>query len=205
MQSRESGNITSSTTKVLNCETNVLWTRRLLGNMANGSTDFQEGPRSCKKRVLDCLSMDIHSPLKSSSSTIDDIHMKLFQERRGEATATQPTWPLTQHSAANEPVLVLGNISEKRKKTDSGTSCRLFGIDLISHSSSINPVHITISASQDPVPAASMESEQQSEVSKISKEGKTTLQATPKDIQSKQNCSLRSRTKVNRLLTGFTL
>jgi hypothetical protein len=109
--------------------------------------------------------MDIHSPLKSSSSTIDVIHMKLFQERKGEATATLPTWPLTQRSAANEPILVLGNISEKWKKPDSSTGCRLFGIDLVSHSNSINPVHIPISASQDPVRAvASVDSEQQSEV-----------------------------------------
>lgn len=195
MQSRESGNMGS--TEALTCETNVLWTHKLLGNMGNVSTGFQESPRSCNKRVLDGLSMDIHSPLKSSSSRIDDIHMK-FHERKGETTATLPTRSPTQRSAANETVLVLGNISEKWKKPDSSTGCRLFGFDLVSHSSSINPVHIPISASQDPVPAAaSVDSEQQSEVSKVSKEEKQSLQVSPKEIQSKQNSSPRSRTKVH--------
>lgn len=176
--------------------------------MGNGSTGFHERPRPCSKRVSDGCSIDVHSPLKNSSSTIDIVCMKLFQERKGETTATAlPSWPLTQVSAADAPDLVLGNISEKRKKSDSSTACRLFGIDLVSHSRSTNPVHIPISASQDPVPAAASvdNSEQQSEVSKVPWEEKPVQQVSPKEIQGGQNCSTRSCTKVNRLITEFTV
>jgi len=138
--------------------------------------------------------------MKSSSSAVDDVSLKLFQEREGVTKAILG-------SGADEPPLKLGNISERWKKLDGSTGCRLFGIDLISHSSSIYPVHAPISDSTDPFPAAATvkDSEQQSEISKVSKREKPGLQVSPKEIQSKQNSSTRSRTKVTCTFIEFTL
>ncbi|XP_020264192.1 auxin response factor 9-like isoform X2 [Asparagus officinalis] len=190
-QSRESDNISSS--DALNCETEIVWTRKLLENTGNGSNSFLESPKSRSINPLD-------SPLKSSSSTLDNIHLNWFQETKGETKSTLSKWHSIHDSASDEPSLMLGYMSQKSNKLDSTPCCRLFGIDLISHSNStMKPVHIPTSTSQNPVQATALVdgSEQQSDISKVSKREESGLQASPKDIQSKHTNSTRTRTKVH--------
>ena len=192
-----------SSTEALNCEMKGVWARRWLENTDNGSASFLDSPNSCSARVSDVWLIDIHSPMKSSSSAVEDVPLKLFQEREGVTKATLPSRSLIPGSGADEPPLKLGNISENWKKPDGSTGCRLFGIDLVSHSSSIYPVHTR----PDPIPAATIvvDSERQSEVSKAPKDERPGHQVSPKEIQSKQNSSARSRTKVTRTFIEFTL
>ena len=103
------------------------------------------------------------------------------------------------------------NANEYGKKAEMATSCRLFGFELINHSSSPTPpvgkVHahpITAALSEaanglQSTLSASADSDQKSDLSKASKEQKQgQSHVSPKEIQSKQNCysNTRSRTKV---------
>ncbi|XP_057478902.1 auxin response factor 9-like [Actinidia eriantha] len=93
------------------------------------------------------------------------------------------------------------------KKSDTVASCRLFGVDLKSPSTG------ALLAEKELIPPASIsncdidehrpstmsgaDSDQKSDLSKVSKEQRQEqLQVSPKEVQSKQNCSTRSRTKV---------
>ncbi|KAM1515855.1 hypothetical protein ACFXTH_014881 [Malus domestica] len=97
---------------------------------------------------------------------------------------------------------------EKEKKTETGTSCRIFGIDFTSHSTCFpamekahpQPISGLTGTTEGRVsnPSAA-ESDQKSDLSKASKESKPgRLQLSPKETQSKYSCSTsaRSRTKV---------
>ncbi|KAM1097455.1 hypothetical protein ACFX15_014361 [Malus domestica] len=97
---------------------------------------------------------------------------------------------------------------EKEKKTETGTSCRIFGIDFTSHSTCFpamekahpQPISGPTGTTEGRVsnPSAA-ESDQKSDLSKASKESKPgQLQLSPKETQSKYSCSTsaRSRTKV---------
>ncbi|GFZ16388.1 auxin response factor 9 [Actinidia rufa] len=92
------------------------------------------------------------------------------------------------------------------KKSETVASCRLFGVDLKSPSTG------ALLAEKELIPPASIsncdidehrpstmsgaDSDQKSDLSKVSKEQRQEqLQVSPKEVQSKQNCSTRSRTK----------
>lgn len=88
----------------------------------------------------------------------------------------------------------------EEKKSDIVASCRLFGFDLKSSTDLAKkvtpltpPVNVFIKTADD--------SEEKSDLSKDSKVKNHGLQVSPKEVQSKQNCSTRSHTKViiNRL------
>ncbi|CAK9163090.1 unnamed protein product [Ilex paraguariensis] len=119
------------------------------------------------------------------------------------------TLPLTKQS--NDLTPDLGDVM----RSDTVASCRLFGIDLISPapgSSSLvakaplKPVCVSNGTGEGHLLSAmsAVDSEQKSELSNDSKEQKQgQLQVSPKEVQSKQSCSTRSRTKVQ--MQGFAV
>ncbi|BBH03487.1 auxin response factor 9 [Prunus dulcis] len=97
---------------------------------------------------------------------------------------------------------------ENGKKTETPTSCRIFGIEFINHSASspflektpLQPINASTGITEGRVSnSLAAESDQKSDVSKASKENKPgQLQVSSKETQTKQSCSTstRSRTKV---------
>ena len=86
----------------------------------------------------------------------------------------------------------------EQKKPEITASCRLFGIDLMSSSL---PAHEEKTAPMRPInitkPTLDSNADPKSEISKLSEEKKQEpAQASPKEVQSKQINSSRSRTKV---------
>ncbi|KAB2037784.1 hypothetical protein ES319_D03G101400v1 [Gossypium barbadense] len=95
---------------------------------------------------------------------------------------------------------------EKVKKSETASSCRLFGIELINHSASSRQLErtptqlstMTASTAEGHHTLSPNNSCQKSEISKDSNEKQEQLQLQAKEIQSRQSCpsSTRSRTKV---------
>uniref|UniRef100_A0A5B6YYP3 Auxin response factor n=1 Tax=Davidia involucrata TaxID=16924 RepID=A0A5B6YYP3_DAVIN len=94
------------------------------------------------------------------------------------------------------------------KKSETVSSCRLFGIDLKNPSSAgallaekapVRPVSVPNGTTEGHVRStlSAADSDLNSDLTKVSKEQKQgELQVSPKEVQSKQSCSTRSRTKV---------
>ncbi|KAG6684773.1 hypothetical protein I3842_12G079300 [Carya illinoinensis] len=96
---------------------------------------------------------------------------------------------------------------EKVKKADTASGCRLFGIELINHSTTslpveeatTQPISMSNGSTEGRSTLSAIDSDHKYDLSKDSKEKQLgQLQVLLKDIQSKQNCSTstRSRTKV---------
>ncbi|MBA0589040.1 hypothetical protein Gorai_017812, partial [Gossypium raimondii] len=132
----------------------------------------------------------------------------LFPDAREDKTRFS-AWPVP--SGFSNPQLNEDSTfdsTEKAKRSETAASCRLFGIDLINHSTSSTPLERTpaqlstmIMGTEVPGPStlSSTYSDQKSEISKDSKEKKLEqLQLSAKENQSMQSCSsfTRSRTKV---------
>ncbi|XP_030540298.1 auxin response factor 9-like [Rhodamnia argentea] len=99
------------------------------------------------------------------------------------------------------------NPVEDGKKVETTSSCRLFGIDLINHSSSSPPsdkaplqsmcVSTATTEGHVQTPLSTADSDQKCDLQKASEEVKQgQLQNPGKETQTKQSCSTRSRTKV---------
>nr|CAD1843494.1 unnamed protein product [Ananas comosus var. bracteatus] len=167
-------------------------------NKANTVT--KNGASSLDPVVRDNWLKDFHSPMKSPASSLTDVSLKLFHDRN-EETVVASTDYMTE-----EPMLKLCTGIEEQKKPESVSGgCRLFGINLVSPVKSTSekpnlaPVCTSVAAVKDPSSkgTGSIEDlDRQSALSKVSKELKQGIQEIPKEIQSRQNCSIRSRTKV---------
>ena len=99
------------------------------------------------------------------------------------------------------------NVNADMKKSETVTSCRLFGFDLkapsagavVDDKANVNPVHENAEG-HFPSSHSAGDSDPKSDLSKdnIPKERQQgQLQVSPKEVQSKQSCSTRTRTKVN--------
>ncbi|KAJ6792402.1 auxin response factor 9-like isoform X1 [Iris pallida] len=115
-------------------------------------------------------SKDLHPPLQGSPSPLANASLKLFEN---------PNW------------------GEKGKRPDSSSSCRLFGIELFNHFDNVTSAEKTVGEDQVAATVLVDDSEQQSVLSKSSKEQKLGSLVSPKEVQSKQISSTRSRTKVH--------
>ncbi|KDP25269.1 hypothetical protein JCGZ_20425 [Jatropha curcas] len=142
------------------------------------------------------------------SSPRVNVSQHLFQEATEDSKSVS-NWPVvsgysTPQSAKfkNDPIL---EPIEKGRKSEGTTSYRLFGIELINHSTSSLPIEKTpahpASVSSGTIEGHVMstlsasDSDQKSDVSKEKKSEE--LQVSPKDVQSRQSsASTRSRTKV---------
>lgn len=164
---------------------------------------------------------DIGGPLINSNTTsvsrtqtegswLSSSHVSASQHQFQDATDDSKSvsaWPAlsagysTLHSSklSSDPII---DPNENGKKAEIATSCRLFGFELINHSSS-TPVgkahgHPTEGNGRQIILSAS-DSDQKSDMSKASREQKQgQSHVSPKEIQSKQYCysNTRSRTKV---------
>lgn len=117
--------------------------------------------------------------------------------------AKKSDWPISPYSASNLSRNTTLNDQmifpvEQKKPETTTASYRLFGVDLLSSSvpapeekaALMQPINIT-------KPAPDSNSDPKSEVSKLSEEKKQEpAQASSKEVQSKENSSTRSRTKV---------
>lgn len=102
-------------------------------------------------------------------------------------------WPVSPYSTLNGQMVF--QVEQKKHET---TGCRLFGIDLMSPSmlaseektALMRPINVN-------KPDLDSNTDPKSEISKLSEEKKQEpAQASPKEVQSKQISSSRSRTKV---------
>ncbi|XP_008807236.2 auxin response factor 11-like isoform X2 [Phoenix dactylifera] len=180
-------------------EMQVVWPHR---RKESNDSNFMNSHSPCNTRLADCWLKDLHYPLKSSSSLMADVSLKLFGDVNGETKAIHPSWPHMSGCMNEEPSLRLGNNTEKWKKPESSSSCRLFGIDLVNPSGGIETAtvgHISLSsyAMEDPLQVTASLEDSDQHPEKAPKEPKQELQVSPKEIQRKQNCSTRSRTKVH--------
>ncbi|XP_024005489.1 auxin response factor 9 isoform X2 [Eutrema salsugineum] len=135
-----------------------------------------------------CITSQRNSPKQYYRDAIED--------------AKNPDWPISPYSVSNVSKDSTLNdqmvFPVKQKKPETTASYRLFGIDLMSSSiaaseektAAMRPINIT-----KPTPESN--SDPKSEISKVSEEKKQEpAQASPKEVQSKQSSSTRSRTKV---------
>lgn len=133
---------------------------------------------------------------------------QLFQEAIDD-NKNISAWPAhsghsTPHSSKPNNDTLLEQV-ETGRKTETGTSCRLFGIELINHATSSAPSEkvpvssLTTEGHIISTISAAADSDGKSDIAKEFKEKKQEqVQVSPKESQSKQSCltSNRSRTKV---------
>ncbi|KAG6684778.1 hypothetical protein I3842_12G079300 [Carya illinoinensis] len=138
------------------------------------------------------------------------VTQHLFQDTIDDCKSVSK-WPSlpgysTPHSSKlnNDP---FPDPVEKVKKADTASGCRLFGIELINHSTTslpveeatTQPISMSNGSTEGRSTLSAIDSDHKYDLSKDSKEKQLgQLQVLLKDIQSKQNCSTstRSRTKV---------
>ncbi|RWW27124.1 hypothetical protein BHE74_00059857 [Ensete ventricosum] len=184
-------------------ETRFLWSARQTESI---NFNYLNIPRSCNRGLLDGWLKDSRSPLNGTSSSLPHVMPKPSEDAVGDAEATLPSWGLTLTPVTEEPLLDLECKIETEKKPKSSGCYRLFGIDLVSPSIGISSTAlsgdracISGATTEDPVAATALteDSDEQSGVSKDLKEAKrVVLQASSKEIQSKQNIAARSCTKM---------
>lgn len=140
------------------------------------------------------------------SSPRVDVSLNLYQDSAGDNKAGSARSVLSGYGSpiSSRP----NNQAEKGMKSEASVGCRLFGINLTSHSTS--PSHperesacslMTSSSDKGCIPAAAPDADKthNQEVSKLTMDQKTISEVPLKDTQSKQGSTLssRSRTKVN--------
>lgn len=204
-QSQELG--TSNTADSQTPEMQVLRPRR---PKESNDSNFMNSHGPCKTSLVDYWLKDLRSPPQSSSSSMTDVSLKLFEDVKGVTHAIRPSWPCTSGCMNEEPSLRLGNNNEKWKKPESGSSWRLFGIDLVNPSSSIEKAmvgHVSLSSStiEDPLQAGALLEDSDHHSGKAPKEQKQELQVCPKEILVKPHCSGRSRTKVKKQIVMMSI
>ncbi|XP_010925954.1 auxin response factor 18 [Elaeis guineensis] len=162
-----------------NSETQVILPCLQKGDKEDG---VKNGPSPCEPVALDGRLKDFNSPTKRPPSSLTDVSLQLFQDMNDEATVTS----------------LASDVQEWKKPEVGSSSYRLFGIDLMNHSKS---TVIAEKAVAPPVVGVSVapveESDRQFGLSKASKEQKQGLDSSPKEMQSRQHGSTRSRIKVH--------
>ncbi|KAL6349434.1 hypothetical protein AAG906_034091 [Vitis piasezkii] len=156
------------------------------------------------------------SRTQTEGSWLSSSHVSASQHQFQDATEDSKSvsaWPaLSGYSTLHSSKPISDTIIDPNgngKKAETATSCRLFGFELMNHSSSppVGKAHAhSISVSSGTAEGngrqsilSASDSDQKSDLSKASKEQKQgQSHVSPKEIQSKQNCysNTRSRTKV---------
>lgn len=141
-------------------------------------------------------------PARYSNLTTESTHVrapwnKISDENEDSKSAS--AWSVQPSFTNQNPTYQYNDmlpLPVEEKKSDAATSCRLFGFDLKSSTdvakkiTPLTPVNVFIKT------ADGGDSEEKSDLSKDSKVKHHGLQVSPKEVQSKQNCSTRSHTKV---------
>lgn len=170
---------------------NVVWHH----SQTNKNGSFIDGISKCNSI------MRTHNQVTWHSSSCMTVTQRPLEETIEEDKAVS-AWPVhSAYSTANsskpetEPI---NNPNEKAQKAETAASCRLFGVDLISHSVSpqpLEPVNVSAISNEGSV----IDSHMKPELLKLTKDtnqGKS--KAWEKENCNKQNStSSRSRTKVH--------
>ncbi|RID78591.1 hypothetical protein BRARA_A01401 [Brassica rapa] len=158
-------------------------------------------PQSVNKRarhVNEVSALDVGVPSSNFwSSALTQSHefaQSCITSQRNPPQSSD--WPVSPYSTLNGQMVF--PVEQKKPETTTTASCRLFGIDLMSSSL---PAHEEKTAPMRPInitkPNMDSNTDPKSEISKLSEEKKQEpAQASPKEVQSKQINSSRSRTKV---------
>ncbi|KAK1285959.1 Auxin response factor 9 [Acorus calamus] len=170
----------------------------------NNKTHISWPPKPIETKLnimnrLDTWLKDSNSPLSyqlgGSSLSPMDVSLKLFGDSISDSKTTNPVWPVLSGYLAEDPP---PKPPVNNKPQETGASCRLFGIELVSPASTMErvmacPISISSVIIDETEPArnsiCATESDQRSGSSK---------QGVPKENQSNQSlCATRSRIKVH--------
>lgn len=142
------------------------------------------------------------------SSPLVNVSLNLFQDT-GKDSNSVSTWPVLSSFSTTDHLSKVNNgftqdVGERVKKPETPSGCRLFGFELVNHSNTpisvekVSTIPTVTTEGTTPSTLFGADSEQQSGLSKASKEQKEiSLRSSPNEIRSK-SCSTttRSRTKV---------
>ncbi|KAK1382325.1 Auxin response factor [Heracleum sosnowskyi] len=157
-----------------------------LDGQRTDSNVYRQPMQSARYSNLTTESTQVRAPWNKVSDENEDI-------KSASAWSVQPSFTNPNPTYQYNDMLPL---PVEEKKSDAVTSCRLFGFDLKSSTdvakkiTPLTPVNVFIKT------ADGGDSEEKSDLSKDSKVKHHGLQVSPKEVQSKQNCSTRSHTKV---------
>ncbi|WVZ72953.1 hypothetical protein U9M48_021333 [Paspalum notatum var. saurae] len=150
---------------------------------------------------------DFNSSSKGVSPSLSEISQKLFQVTSNDARV--PPWPGLSAYQAEEPSSKLScntaicsyqteevapkfsNVAEEKKEP---SMFRLFGVNLINHTS--DKMTMGVGEITTRTAGSFEDSGQLSALSKVTKENTHLMNESPREIQSHQSCSGRSRIKV---------
>ncbi|XP_077251320.1 auxin response factor 18-like isoform X2 [Tasmannia lanceolata] len=197
-------------TETRNCETQIAWPLKpdeIAGNNISSNKSLQKFVRP-EKNWLKELQVPFMKHTDCSHTSLANVSLNLFQDAKQESKV-EVLSPIPSGYSTIDHSFKLGDGSMPPDVTEKGKrpgSYRLFGIELINCPNSsdavakilTSPVSVS-SATVEPITAtvSAADSDQQSGLSKASKEQKQDLEISPKEIQSRQSCSIRSRTKVH--------
>lgn len=132
--------------------------------------------------------------------------MKLLPQGEIEDCKSATAWSIFTGYTTPQSTKQNGDVTENGKKIETTASYRLFGIDLMKTSTpttieeeSMQELNGTGGCTEENGRSldSPVDSEQKSDLSKVSQEKKQVLPlASPRDMQTKQGSSTRSRTKV---------
>ncbi|XP_068667010.1 auxin response factor 11-like isoform X2 [Aristolochia californica] len=192
-----------SSTEAQGCEAQIGWQLKQKENNGNTSKNTTGLRNAIPPREDWCKDAHVsYSNWTELSSPCKNISLKLFDAVEEESKVVAKFPIPTCHTPKFGDNSTIIDSAEKEKKPE---NYRLFGFDLISNVS-IAPLEkpptgqISASATtkdeQDVVTLSATDSGQLSGLSKSSKEQKQNLLVSPKEVQCKQACSTRSRTKL---------
>jgi auxin response factor len=190
----------------------VVWTSERAGYSAMSSSVCQSSV------VLGNWFKDYNSSSKGGSPSLSEISQKLFQVTSNDARV--PPWPGLSAYQAEEPSSKLScnttlcsyqteevarNLSNAIEEKKEPCMFRLFGVNLINHTkskSSATTDKMTMGVGEISTRAAGSfeDSGQLSALSKVTKDHTQLLNESPREIQSHQSCTGRTRIKVQVLL-----
>lgn len=159
-----------------------------------------EGQRTDSNVYRQPMQSSRYSNLTTESTHVRSPWNKISDENEDSKSAS--AWSVQPSFTNQNPTYQYNDmlpLPVEEKKSDAVASCRLFGFDLKSSTdvakkiTPLTPVNVFIKT------ADGGDSDEKSDLSKDSKVKHNGLQVSPKEVQSKQNCSTRSHTKVIKL------
>jgi hypothetical protein len=186
----------------------VIWTSALAGYSAMSSSVCQNSV------VLGNWFKDFNSSSKGASPSLSEISQKLFQVTSNDARV--PPWPGLSAYQAEGPSSKLScntalcsyqteevapNFSNAVEEKKEPGMFRLFGVNLINHTrNAATSEKMTVGVGEISTRAAgSLEDSagQLSALSKVTKDHTQNVNESPREVQSHQNCTGRTRIKVH--------
>ncbi|KAL5989405.1 Arf11p [Asimina triloba] len=189
-------------------EISALSQKKIKENVANNNSFMQGAGRP------EAWLKEFHVPFSIQQECVPSptrVSLKLFEnaeEHKSISLLSAPSGYSTRDYHPLNPVpSLISHFNEEGKRPEARNGCRLFGIDLSENpiisptaerAATPAPIRVSTAATIEECGKAAIsaaDSDQQSGLSKASKERKQGSQISPKEVQSKQSSSTRSRTK----------